>query len=517
MSYRLPIALLLSLVLPAFAVPPGTIPRPAELQNPAVNTGRVPPGAARRLTPEQAKQLAAHMQEILRRPENEVIALPHGQPVLVGSLKQTLARNVHVIGVPHPQRMKLLNAQLNVRQQVNRDAAAAHAALAAQLGSQPPAAATPAGGGAARATAPAEPPFLDATGNDARFAAAMRARDGRLPIMPQLRAGVWGVNQHSSGFVLTPGSNLTLTGNGFGVAPSSAPAMTHLPGRVLPPGHVRALSPGFPNGALALVVNGWSPQEISASVPGGLRSIADLSGVVLEVTTPDGHVYRSNPGSFYAAREEIPVPIAYFNPTSDPYNPLLDFSASPNWPGIKLASDGTVSRQNSQDDDFDCPKPGEDAFTFITTDLGNGFEVSGVTLRVAAPVTTGDGDGIGNAGDHVFFPGYGIVGWYQHQGNSGANYWAVGVNWGVWRWHRSPNVITDLAAVVSNELPDDATTLLLNAAYLGMAVTGGAGALLAGWEQTELGVLDIHNSKNGCWSSYVLGITAVGPAGLSPQ
>jgi hypothetical protein len=515
MSYRLPTALLLSIVLPAFAVPPGTIaPRPEEIQNPAVNIGQVPAGAARRLNPEQAKQLAAHLQEILRRPDSEVIALPHGRQVSVGTLKQTLARNVHVLGVPHPQRMKLLNAQLNVREQVNRDSAAAHAALAAQLSSQPPAAATPAGTGAPRATAPAEAPFLAATGNDSHFAAAMRATDPRLPMTPQLRAGVWGVNQHSSGFVLTPGGNLTLTGNGFGVAPTVAPAKAYLPGRFLPPGRVRALSAGFPNGALTLVVNSWSPQEITASVPAGLRGIADLNAVVLEVATPDGHVYHSNAGSFYAAREEIPVAVNWTGP-SDIWWP--QFLGSSNWGATPYAS-GRIDRQVSQDGDFDCPKPGQDAFQFWTTNVGNGFEVSGVTLSVAAPVTAGNGDGLGHDGDRVFFPGYSIVGWKQAPGAPDADHnWYVYFNWGVWRWHRSPNFFQQVA----DDISSNASAVLDDAALLGVAVTSVPGAILAGWG-ADHGVLSadisaVDDSKNGCWSSYVIGITAVGPAGLSPQ
>jgi hypothetical protein len=341
----------------------------------------------------------------------------------------------------------------------------------------------------------------------------MRATDPRLPMTPQLRAGVWGVNQRSSGFVLTPGGNLTLTGNGFGVAPSGAPAKAYLPGRLVSPGRVRALSSGFPNGALVLVVNGWSPQEISASVPPGLRGIADLSSVVLEVTTPDGHVYSSKAGSFYAAREEIPMPLHWIGPP-DLWFP--QFSASSNW-GVTPDPSGRVDRQVSQDGDFDCPKPGQDSLFFYTTKLDNGFEISGVTLNVAAPVTSGNGDGLGHDGDRVFFPGYGIVGWKQDPGASNADYnWHVYFNWGVWRWHRSANFFQQVA----DDISGNATAVLDDAVALGLAVTSVPAAAMVGdavyWGVLPQDIAAVDDSKNGCWSSYVFGVTAVGPAGLTP-
>jgi hypothetical protein len=75
----------------------------------------------------------------------------------------------------------------------------------------------------------------------------------------------------------------------------------------------------------------------------------------------------------------------------------------------------------------------------------NGFDVIGATLGHGR-TDSGDGDGYGQPGGRVFFPGYGFGAWTDDRvtrplgGGTEDFVSALPINWGVYRAHRSPNV-----------------------------------------------------------------------------
>ena len=444
-----------------------------------------PPGFA---APPVSKAMLAQWQALLQRPDTDVITLGNGKQVSARELKQVLTRQAQVVPLPLPQRDQLLQAPLALRAQINSNAASARLSIA---------------------SATANPTAIAAAGDPSMHGPTnIRGQKSYMQSYLSLPPGVWQVNGQSQQFILTPGGALVVTGKGFGVPPVPnrlATANTLARHRV--PGRMRALAPAFSAGALDLPVTAWADAEVDASVPAGLRGLLDFNGVVLELTTPDGVVFHSQPGSFIAAREEIGVPAPLTN--------VVQFVSSPSWPGPTMDGYGGVYRMEDMDGDFNCKPTGQDAFIF--GDLPRGFVVSGIYMTVQSPTITADGDGLGNQGSRVFFPGYQIVGWDQvHQGASNKNQWRVRVNWGIWHWHRSPNIIADLRVAGGSDY--DWINVLYYAEQLGLAAAWGPYGVIADAYINAVAnpIVSFTSAHNGCWSQYAIGVTAIGPAGVTP-
>jgi hypothetical protein len=213
--------------------------------------------------------------------------------------------------------------------------------------------------------------------------------------------GIGAVNGKSHGFVVSPGGYLTIAGHGFGDAIGQANVIGQ-----------------FPNGAEALRVVEWRADEVYALLPPGLRGVLDQP-VSIQLVTRVGKTYRIDHGEFVATREDITL--------TSQITRIVRFQSGSSWPA-RLEDDGSVTRGASADS-MTCASPGTDILT--TVDPGRGFVVTGLTA-LWGRTDSGDHDADGYDGSRTFFPGYGFGSW---QGDS------IGVSWGVWRSHTSPDFL----------------------------------------------------------------------------
>jgi hypothetical protein len=230
----------------------------------------------------------------------------------------------------------------------------------------------------------------------------------------QPTAGIHLVNGKARSFSVTPGGYLTIAGYGLGVNAGEA--------RLLGSGTRKE----FP-----LQVVAWSDGEVYALFPAGLRGVPDQQ-MMLQVVTREGTTYVHDGASFYAAREEITL-------TSN-LDRVYRILPDPSWPAPLIdAPTGNLMRVEQQES-LKCATPGMDHIVFLP--LPNGFEVTAASMEHQR-TDAGEGDIDGNAGNHLFFPGYSFGSWRINpvpvsRSRSGAQS-GLDVNWGVWRSHRSPN------------------------------------------------------------------------------
>lgn len=319
--------------------------------------------------------------------------------------------------------------------------------------------------------------FAGAPGHTSSLAAASEARsplaarnaktEDALAGQPD---GIWFVNNQSRDFIITPGGNVVIFGKGFGPSP----------GQVFAKGLT-----GFPGGAAALQVRSWGNFEIDAVLPPGIRGVADLDGIAVQVLAPAGKSFTLGNGKFIAAREEITLP------SGIDMRAVFDVEISPNWTvtqdnsgsspsgggfgtmntsSVALTQWGGVGRYEAFTK-AECKRPGTD--TFIPKPLPRGFEVTAIGM-VNGRTDTGDGNGMLNdePGNHLFIPGYSIT-WGQTKVATGRDrdklVDSIAIGWGIWRSHTSP------------------------------------------------GLGPNSPSEDICMSAYqIVSVTAVGPAGLAP-
>jgi hypothetical protein len=322
-----------------------------------------------------------------------------------------------------PHRTALLRHQIKIRDEQNRIARS----LRGQWAKQPvfTAAAAPSTYASNAATArmslaprPASPLSIR----------SMKKGDPTLALARQPN-GIWFVNDKQRDFVVTPGGNVVIFGKGFG----------QVRGEVSVKGLV-----GFPGGVAGLQVSSWTNFEVDATMPAGIRGVADLEGIVLEVILPGGKPLSLGNGRFVAAREEIVLPEGL------DMNRIFDFRPSPNllsnedlaggnFRQVALDYRGSVDRITSSSA-VDCFKPGVD--TLFPRDLPLGFQVSGIVMEHGR-TDTGDGDQWGQSGNHMFFPGYGPE-WGTTNVAIGRNrdktVDTLSISWGVFRSHTSPHI-----------------------------------------------------------------------------
>jgi|GEM_PF-5049030 len=214
-------------------------------------------------------------------------------------------------------------------------------------------------------------------------------------------------------------------------------------------------------GKLALQVIDWHDDEIYALLPPGLRGMPDQKAK-LQVITRAGKPYLLDEGNFFAAREEVLL--------TNQLQRVFRLEESANWPISNGHDDGSIYREENGGlggSGIDCKKPGTDRIIFLP--LPNGFEVTGVVMTHGR-TDAGDGDEFGNSGGRVFFPGYSLGEWRDESVAldrlRSTTQSVLYVNWGVWRNHTSQTL--------------------------------GSGLF------------------DECESSYVLAVSVVGPAGVTP-
>jgi hypothetical protein len=223
--------------------------------------------------------------------------------------------------------------------------------------------------------------------------------------------GIWFVNDKDQGFHLTPGGNVTVLGKGFGDSAG-------------------ALNVQMQSGAqVTYQVSSWNDREIHALLPANVRGVPDQPAG-LRVHTRDGKNYALDGGKFYATREEITV--------NTNLAQVIQFAGAAHW-GVTLADNGRVDREEDgtlAHPDIDCKAPGTDYLYFKP--LPYGFVVSGIGGWFGR-TDTGDGDGLGGHGNHLFTPGYSFGDWTTGSiavaRDHSVQVPMIPVNWGVWRSH----------------------------------------------------------------------------------
>lgn len=307
-----------------------------------------------------------------------------------------------------PRRAALLQAQTKIRDEQNRIAQGlrAHAA-GQQVMDKPP--------GSPLAQAPGRTSSLGAAAASHSPTSIRNASPSfALAHQPD---GIWFVNGEKRDFVITPGGNVVISGKGFGPAP----------------GHVFASGlTGFPGGAAALQVTAWNDFEIDAVLLAGIRGVPDLDGISAQAFTSAGKSFALGNGKFVAAREEIVL--------TSQLDRLVLLQPSSQWPGV-MAADGGVHRRLGGDS-LTCPSPGTDDLLFPQPPRG--FQVSGVGMWHGR-TDTGDRDAWGDAGNHMFIPGYSIGDWDMTSIAGGQNVDRLRIAWGVFRSHTSPQFLEGVA------------------------------------------------------------------------
>lgn len=218
--------------------------------------------------------------------------------------------------------------------------------------------------------------------------------------------GVTTVNRKVIGWVVTPGGHLTIEGVGFGDTLGEVEVI----GR-------------FPQGAVKLEVVNWRADTIYALFPLGVRGVPDHA-IDLRVLTAARRTFPAGAGRFYAAREEITLHSGIPR--------VVAFTSARYWQAA-MDDAGHVDRLMSGGS-LDCPRPSYDSLA--TIDPGNGFTVVGLAMTNGR-TDTGNGDRNGEAGNHLFSPGYSFGAW---DGPYEGHYRTV-VSWGVFRSHSSPSFL----------------------------------------------------------------------------
>jgi hypothetical protein len=246
------------------------------------------------------------------------------------------------------------------------------------------------------------------------FAGVQEKLRSRELVTPQ--PGISSVNNKIRGYIVSPRSYLTIKGLEFGDAV----------------GNVNVIGAHFPGGGIGLRIVDWRKDEIYVLVPPEIRGVVDHD-VSMQVITRSNKTFRLGDGKFIAAREEIVVPS---NLTQ-----IIDFRSATVWPGA-MNNLGIVYRWKTGES-INCPLPGKDSLISLPDVkgadpkrffLGRGFVVVGLNASWGR-TDAGNGDGWGYAGSRTFTPGYGFSDWY------GDNQERIDVSWGVWRSHRSPDVL----------------------------------------------------------------------------
>jgi hypothetical protein len=322
-----------------------------------------------------------------------------------------------------PRRAALLQAQLKIRDEQNRVAQGLRGhADRRQITDKPP--------GSHFAQAPGRTSSL-AAGAEAHLPHA--ARNARTQdMLANQPDGIWFVNNQANDFIITPGGSVVISGKGFG----------ERPGQVFAKGLT-----GFPGGAAELQVQGWNNFEIDAVLPAGIRNVADLNAISVQVLTFSSRSFSLGNGRFYAERAEIVLP-----QTID-LHAVFDVQLSRNWmvnfnPGlgpassVEMTGNGWVERFDDSSE-LTCKQPGTD--TLFPKNLPYDFQVSGIAMEHGR-TDSGDGNGMpnGDSGNHMYVPGYSIT-WGQTTVAAGPNrdklVDAVAIGWGVWRSHTSPGIV----------------------------------------------------------------------------
>jgi hypothetical protein len=214
--------------------------------------------------------------------------------------------------------------------------------------------------------------------------------------------GIWSVNGKSLGFLVSPGATLGIEGWAFGDTV----------------GQVNVLGQ-FPSGAAGLRIVDWHDGVVSALLPAGMRGVPDHD-VTIQLITREGKIYLLRGGKFVASREDVTL--------TQGISRVVTLRAEPRWTAA-LDDTGSVDRAIYYGlGNLPCLPPGRDLLT--VRDPGRGFVVTGISAHWGR-TDTGDGDGNGNPGNHMFAPGYAFGDW---------NGDTIEVKWGVWRSHTSPSI-----------------------------------------------------------------------------
>lgn len=325
------------------------------------------------------------LSQALAKPDSTVVVAPDGTKATVAEIKRLREEHARKVALRKTTRQALTGGVAKVpspsglaKVRAHQSAVAQEIAVGAQLRS------TQAGGG-----------------ESARSKLLVAGAGKKSSAIPE--SGIWTVNGKGQGFLVTPGATLTLEGWAFGETM----------------GQVNVLGQ-FPSGAAALRIVDWHNGVVSALLPAGIRGVADHD-VTVQLITREGKVFLLRSGKFVASREDVTV--------TQGIPRLVTLRAEPVWQA-GLDDSGHLLRVLTYDNmgNPPCLPPGRDVLT--VRDPGRGFVVTGISAHWGR-TDTGDGDGYGNPGNHMFAPGYGFGDW---NGDS------IDVKWGVWRSHESPSI-----------------------------------------------------------------------------